>query len=125
MEEQRIVSLGVLDQPMHCSQNVGLRRLAHGILLIVGQDNHVFSRVAEIAIEVCRHILDVVDAPSKLPPLAEVIDADQQCFSFTCTIRILEAISLWCALTESLLGFRWWWWGFEIALGVGVGIYGR
>lgn len=89
---------------MHCSKNIGLCWLAHGVLLVVRQDDHVLSRVAEIAIEVCRHVLDIVDAPSKLPPLAEVVDPNQQCLPSTLAGGVLEAVSLRCALTEPLLG---------------------
>ena len=61
---------------MHCSQYILLCRLAHRILLIIGQDDHVLSRIAEIAIEVGRHVLHIVDASSQLSSLPEVIDAD-------------------------------------------------
>ncbi len=64
MEEERVIWLGVFDKPVHCSKDVLFRRLAHGVLLVVCQDDHVFARVAEIAIEVCRHVLDIVYAPS-------------------------------------------------------------
>lgn len=63
---------------MHRSQYVLFRRLAHRILLIIRQDNHVLSGVSEVAIEVCRHVLHVVDAASQLPPLTKVVDTDQQ-----------------------------------------------
>jgi hypothetical protein len=47
MEEKRIVWSRILDEPMHGSQYVGLSRLAHGVLLVVGQGYHVFSLVSE------------------------------------------------------------------------------
>ena len=64
MEEQRIIWLCILYQPVHCAEYVGLCRLAHGILLIVRQDDHIFSRVVKVLIEICRHVFHVVDASS-------------------------------------------------------------
>lgn len=64
MEKERVVALRILDQPVHRSEEILLRRLAHGILLVVGQDDHVFSLVTEVFDEVARHVPDIVDAAS-------------------------------------------------------------
>lgn len=85
---------------MHRSQYVLLCRLAHGILLIIRQDDHVFSRIAEVTVEVGRHVLHVVDASSQLSPLPEVIDANQQSLPSSGTIGVLVTVSLRCATAE-------------------------
>jgi hypothetical protein len=85
MEEKRVVGLGVFDQPMHCSENISLVWLAHGILLIISQDHHVFSSVSEVLIQVRGHVLDVVDTSSKLSSLVEIVDANEKCLSLTST----------------------------------------
>ena len=64
MEEQCVVRFCVLHQPVHGTQNILIRRLAHRIVLVVCQDDHILPRVAKVAIEVSRHIFDVIDAPS-------------------------------------------------------------
>ena len=76
MKEQRVIGFCVLDQPMHGPNDVDLGGLRHGVLLIVCEDDHVFSSIAEVAIEVRRHVLHIVNATSQLPPLTKVIDAD-------------------------------------------------
>lgn len=62
MEKERVVAPRILDQPMHRSEEILLRRLAHGVLLVVGQDDHVFSLIPEVFDEVARHIPHIVDA---------------------------------------------------------------
>lgn len=77
MKEQGIVWPSILDQPVHRAENVLLCRLTHGILLVVCQDDHVLPLVSKILRQVCCHVADVVDAPTKLPALAKVVDSDQ------------------------------------------------
>lgn len=125
MEEERVVWLCILDQPMHRAQDVCLGRLAHGILLIIGQDDHVLPRVAEVAIEVCRHILDVIDTASELPPLTKVVDADQKSFAPSRAIGVLKAVTLRGAVAEGLHGLGRRRRGIGVSLDVGVGINGR
>ena len=48
MKEERVVRPGFLDQPMHRSQDVLLGRLAHWILLVVCEDDHVLALVAKV-----------------------------------------------------------------------------
>ena len=50
MEEERVVGAGVLHQPVHRPQDVLFRRLAHRILLIICEDNHVVSLVAKVVV---------------------------------------------------------------------------
>ena len=64
VEEEGVVGAGVLDEPVHGAQDVGLGGLGHGVLLVVGQDDHVFASVAEVLVEVGGHVLDVVNAAS-------------------------------------------------------------
>lgn len=52
MEEERIIRLCILDQPVHSTKNVSLRRLAHRVLLVIGQENHVFTGVSEVLVQV-------------------------------------------------------------------------
>lgn len=125
MEEEGVVGLGILDQPMHRAQDVCLGRLAHGILLIIGQDDHVLPRVAEVAIEVSRHVLDVIDAASKLPSLTEVVDTNQKGFAPSRAIGVLKAVTLRGAVAEGLHGLGRWRRGIGVSLDVGVGINGR
>jgi hypothetical protein len=91
---------------MHGTQDVLFRRLAHGILLIVRQDNHVLAFVAEVLDQVARHVLHIVDASAKLPSLAEVIDANQQRFPTSGTVTILKRISLGSSMAEALWSDR-------------------
>lgn len=76
MEEERVVRPGILDQPMHGTKNVLLRRLTHGILLIVSQDDHVFSFVTKMFHQVSSHVSDIVDTSAQLATLAEVVNAN-------------------------------------------------
>ena len=85
---------------MHRSQYVLLCRLAHGILLIIGQDDHVLSRITEIAVKVGRHVFHVVDASPQLSSLPEVIDANEQSLPSSGTIGVLVTVSSRCAIAE-------------------------
>ena len=81
--------------------------------------------VSEIAIEVCRHVFDIVDAAPKLSPLPKVIYAYEQSFPAAGAGGVLKAIALRCARAERdcALGRRWR--GAGVALDVGVGVDGR
>ena len=109
MEEQRIVGLRVLDQPVHGAQNIRLSRLTHGVLLIIGEEDHVLAGIAEILVQVCRHVLDIVDTSAKLTLLTKVVDSDQQRLALTSAARVLEAIPLRGAVAERhwSSGRRW------------------
>lgn len=85
VEEQGVVWLSILNQPMHRSENICLGRLAHRVLLVIGEKHHVFSGVAKVLVQVRGHVLNVVDTTSQLTLLAKVVDADQQGLSFSRT----------------------------------------
>ena len=87
---------------MHSAQNVRFGRLAHRILLIIRQDDHILSRVSEILVEVTAHIFDVVDTSSQLTTLPEVIDADQERFSPSRAVTVLKTVALGSTGTEML-----------------------
>lgn len=120
VEKEGVVGFRILDQPVHGAQDVCLGRLAHGVLLIVGQDDHVLAGVAEVAIEVCRHILDIVDAAPQLASLPEIVDTDQKGLSSSGTVGVLKGVVLGRAGTEALQRLWRWWWGIVIAVNVGV-----
>ena len=105
---------------MHCSKNVGLVRLTHGILLIISQDDHIFSRISKVLVQVRGHVLDIVDASSELSSLVEVINANQKCLSLASTRGILIIIARRCPTTKTVLSLRWGWWSIVIALGISV-----
>ena len=100
MEEKGIVGARILDRPMHCSQNIRFCRLAHGILLIVGKEHHIFPGVAEVLIKIRRHILDIVNTSTKLSLLTKIVDSDQQRFPLSCAARILEVVALGCTMAK-------------------------
>lgn len=76
MEEKRVIWPSVLDEPVHSSQDILLCWLAHGVLLIVGEDNHILALITEVLNEISRHVPNIIDTASELPALAEVVDAD-------------------------------------------------
>jgi hypothetical protein len=94
---------------VHRADHVRLGRLAHRVLLVISQADHVFSCVSVVILEVSGQVLDIVDAASKLSFLTKVVDTDKKCFAAPCTRRILESVALRCAVAESLgsLGWRW------------------
>lgn len=100
MEEQRVIGTRILHQPVHSPKYVCLGRLAHRILLVISQEHHVLASIAEVLVQVGRHVLDVVDTAAQLTFLAEIIDTNQQGLSLSCTAGVLEAIALGSAVTE-------------------------
>ena len=58
------------------SQNVGLSRNHDRIVLVIGQDDHVFPLVSVALDEELGDVLSIVYAPTKFTLLAEVVDAD-------------------------------------------------
>lgn len=100
VEEEGVVWLRILDKPVHGAENVRLGRLAHGVLLVICEENHVLTGISEVLVEVCRHVLDIVDTSSQLTLLAEVVNSNQQCLSLSGTARILEVIALRGAVSE-------------------------
>ena len=100
MEEQRVIGTRILDQPVHSPKNICLGRLAHWVLLIISQEDHVLASIAEVLVQVGRHVLHIVDTSAQLTFLAKVIDANQQGLSLACTAGVLEAVALGSAVTE-------------------------
>lgn len=90
MEEERVIGLGVLDQPVHGAQDVLFGRLAHWVLLVIGQGDHVFALITKGLHEVVGHVLNIVDATPELALLAKVIDSDQESLAFAGTVGVLE-----------------------------------
>lgn len=86
MEEQTVVGLSILHQPMHSTENILLVRYRHLVLLVIGQKHHIGASITKVLVQVCGHVLDVVDASSQGSSLSEVIDTDQEGFSLSGTI---------------------------------------
>ena len=78
VEEQRIVWLSILHEPMHGSQDILLGGLTLGMLLVVRQGHHITWVVGEPLLQEPRHVLDIVDAAAQLSPLTDVVDTDKQ-----------------------------------------------
>lgn len=91
---------------MHGTEDVLLRGLAHGVLLVVGENDHIFPLVAKLLHQVGRHVSDVVDAPSQLASLAKVVDANEQRFSSASAVGVSKRVALRCAVAEALRPVR-------------------
>lgn len=100
MQEEGIVGLGVLDEPLHGAEDVGLGGLEVGVLLVVGEQDHVLALVVVLVDQERRQVLDVVDAAAQLALLAKVVDTNQQCLATPVALRVLECVSLGCAVAE-------------------------
>lgn len=122
MEKERVVWSSIFNQPVHGTQNVLLGGLAHSVLLIVGQYDHVLSLVSEVLVEIGRHVLRVIDASSQLALLTKVVDAYQECLASTSAVGVLEGVALRGAVAEALcLGWgRCWCAGSVIVLLVNI-----
>ena len=71
---------------MHRPQDICFCRLAHRVLLVVGQGDHILALVTEGLHEVVGHVLNIVDATSELTFLAKVVDTDQQSLALAGTV---------------------------------------
>lgn len=120
MEKEGIIRLRILDQPMHGPQDVSLRRLAHGVLLVIRQQHHVLARVAKVLVQIRRHVLDIVDTTTQLTLLPEIVDSNQQGLALTGAPRVLETVSLRSPVSERDRISGWWWWTTLVAVRVGV-----
>lgn len=100
MQEEGIVGLGVLDEPLHGTDDVGLGGLVVGVLLVVGEQDHVLALVIVLVDQEGRQVLDVVDAAAQLALLPKVVDADQQGLATPVALRVLECVSLGRAVAE-------------------------
>ena len=94
---------------MHCAQDVRFCGLAHGVLLVIRERDHVLALVPKELVQVCAHVLDIVDAATELAPLAKVVDTNQQRFPAPITCRVLEGVAIGRAVAEILCarGRRW------------------
>lgn len=102
MHKQRIIRLRIPHQPLHGPEDIRLGRDTHGILLVVGEDNHVAAAVPEAAMEEGGHVGDIVDAAAELVGLAEVIDADEEGATTTGAGGVLEVVVGGGAVAEVL-----------------------
>lgn len=93
---------------MHGAQDVLLGRLAHGVLLVICEQDHVLPLVAKVLDQVRGHVADVIDAASQLAALAKVVDADEQGLPAAVALGVLEGIVGRGAVAEMLWGGRWW-----------------
>ena len=106
MEEEGVIRLRIFDQPVHRTEDIRLGWLAHGVLLVVGQEDHVFAGISKILIQIRRHVLNVVDTAAQLTLLPKIVDTNQQRLPLTRTPRVLEAIALRSAISERDRGSR-------------------
>jgi len=102
VEEERIVGLRVLDQPMHCPNDVCLCGLAQRIGLVVGQDHHVLSPISVTLIQEGRHLRNIIDATPQLVRLSNVVNTDEKGFPTARTRRILVPIVRWSTVSKTL-----------------------
>ena len=91
-------------------------------MLIISQDDHVFPFVVEVVIEVRRHILHIIDAPSQLSSLSKIVDSHKQSFPTSSASGVLVSIVVGSSITEAL-HCLWWWWGcVRITVDIGIRI---
>lgn len=109
MEEQGVVRPGILDQPVHSSENVRFCGLAHRTLLIICKKNHVPSLVSKMLVQISRHVLDVIDTAAQLATLVEVVDSNQQSFPTAGTVGVLEGVAAGCPVAKLLRLLRRGW----------------
>jgi hypothetical protein len=94
---------------VHGTEDVLLSRLAHGVLLVICEDDHVLSSVAEVLNKVGSHVANIVDTPAQLTALTEVVDADQQALAAACTVGVAVRVALRRPVAK-VLGPRWGGW---------------
>lgn len=123
MEKERVVPVSVLDKPVHGPKDILLRRLAHGVLLVIRQDYHIFSLIAKVLDKISGHIPDIVDAPAKLAALTEVVDANKQGFPSAGALRVLERVILGSSVAKVLGPLRRRWWGIVVPMDIRVRVH--
>lgn len=87
---------------MHGSDDIRPCWLTYGVGFIICQDHHVLLLVTVLVLEESLHPIDVVDASSQLVWLTDIIDSNEQRFSGTRAIRILELIVRGSTMAELL-----------------------
>ena len=102
MEEQRVIRLSVLNQPVHGPNDIILGRDTHGILLVVGEDDHILATIPEAFVQEGGHVGDVVDTSIELIGLTEIVDPNEQGFPPASTSRVLELVIGWRTMAKLL-----------------------
>lgn len=110
---------------MHGAEDILFGRLTHRVVLVIGQNDHVFALIAEMLCQIRRHIPYVVDAASQLSALTKVVDAHKQSFPPSGTGTILEGIILRSTVAKRLRASGRRWRCVLVAVAVGIGIYRR
>lgn len=87
---------------MHSSKNVLFGWLAHGVLLIIGEDHHILALVAEVLGKISSHVAYIVDAAAELTALVEVVDSNKKSFSPAGAVRVSKVVAIGSAMTELL-----------------------
>ena len=92
---------------MHGSEDVLLGWYRHRILLVVGEYNHLISWVSKVLRQEHGHILNIIDTTSKLAALTEIVDANEEGFSSSSAVGVLERRALRSTDAEMLhIGWR-------------------
>lgn len=102
VQKECVVRPGVPHQPLHGIDDVFPGRLHDGVLLVVGQNDHVLAAVAVALDQEGRDVADVVDAAAQLAVLAEIVDADQQGAATAGAVGVLERVLPGRAVAELL-----------------------
>lgn len=123
MEKERVVPVSVLDKPVHGPKDILLRRLAHGVLLVIRQDYHILALIAKVLDKISRHIPNIVDATAKLATLTKVVNANEQGFPSAGTLRVLERVVLGSSVAKVLSSLRRRWWGIVVPMDIGVRVH--
>lgn len=92
MNKQGIIRHGIPHQPLHRTQDIGLGRDTHGILLIIGENDHIPPTIAKLLMKKDRHVSDIVDAAMQLVGLAEVVDANEEGTTAAGAGRVAEVV---------------------------------
>ena len=66
MKEKTVVGLSASDEPMHRTNNICTSRSAGGILLVIGQNDHVVVSKSIALVQKRLQIPDIVDATFEL-----------------------------------------------------------
>ena len=93
VDEERIVWLSISDEPMHGTQDVGLGRYTHGILLIVRQNDHILAAIPVSLMQEGGHVGYIVDTTVQFVGLTKIVDPDEQRLSAPSTCRVLKLIA--------------------------------
>lgn len=98
MEQESIIWLSILYQPVHSTQDVLHRRLTRGVLMTVCEDDHILPPVSVDLVQEFKHVFHVVNASGQLSFAPEVVYPNQEGFSAPRWRKRHEAKT---ALTES------------------------